>query len=53
MMDVLSSVFVAVMIVTIAAALIYIGGFLISMVAAFFASIADAATDHHTHPLLG
>lgn len=47
MMDVLSVVFVAVVALTFAAALIYIAGFLLSMLASMFGGIADVATHHH------
>jgi len=47
MLEVLSWMFIAVVAITIAAALIYIGGFLASMFVAVFTSIDDAVTHHH------
>lgn len=55
MIDVLGAAFATIVALTVAAALIYIGGFLVSMIASMFGAISDAATHHHHRgqPLLG
>lgn len=53
MLEALGVVFAIVAGVTIAAALIYIGGFVISMFASLIGSISDASTHHHHHAAMG
>lgn len=47
MVEVLTAFFIAIVALTVGAVAIYIAGFLVSMVAAVFAAVADAATHHH------
>jgi hypothetical protein len=52
MADIIFTVLLAVLGVTIVAAIIYIGGFLISMLVTMFTAPVDAIKHHH-HPATG
>ena len=50
MLEVLSVLFIAVVSITIVAALVYIGGFLVTMFVTMFTAPIDAIEHHRHHP---
>lgn len=53
MLDVLSVLFISLVSITIVAALVYIGGFLVSMFITMFTAPIDAIERHRHHPAVG
>lgn len=53
MVDIIFTVLLAVVGVTVIAAIVYIGGFLVSMLVTMFTAPVDAIKHHHHHPVAG
>ena len=53
MLDVLIVLFIALLSITIIAAVVYIGGFLVSMFITMFTAPIDAIEHHRHHPVAG